>query len=56
MDPGSGMGKKSGSGSGKNNPDHLSESLKKEFFGLKYLSSLVRIRDGKNSDPGSKNV
>ncbi len=25
--PGSGMGKKSGSGSGINNPDHISESL-----------------------------
>jgi hypothetical protein len=30
--PGSGMGKKSGSGSGMNNPDHISESLK--FFFL----------------------
>jgi hypothetical protein len=44
-DPGSGAfltpgsrirdGKKSGSGFGMNNPDHISE-LKKQFFGLKY--------------------
>jgi hypothetical protein len=27
LTPGSGMGKKSGSGSGMNNPDHISESL-----------------------------
>ena len=27
LDPESGMGKKSGSGSGMNNPDHISESL-----------------------------
>jgi hypothetical protein len=32
-DPGSGMGKKSGSGSGMNNPDHISESLKTNFLG-----------------------
>ncbi len=44
MDPGSGMGKKSGSGSGMNNLDHISESLE-TFFGLKYLNSLMRIRD-----------
>ncbi len=25
---------------------------KKQFFGLKYLNSLMQIRDGKNSDPG----
>jgi hypothetical protein len=31
-----------------NNPDNISESLKK-FFCVK---SLMRIRDGKNSDPG----
>jgi hypothetical protein len=57
------MGKKSGSGSGMNNQDHISESFKNNFFGLKYLNSLmriqgpgwekIRIRDGKNSDPGS---
>jgi hypothetical protein len=38
-----------------NNPDHISESLE-PFFGLKYLNSLMRIRDPewKNSDPGSE--
>ncbi len=37
-----------------NNPGHIFESLE-EIFGLKYeyLNSLKRIRDGKNSDPGS---
>ncbi len=34
-----------------NNPNHLSESLE-TIVGLKYLNSLRRIRDGKNSDPG----
>jgi hypothetical protein len=55
------MGKKSGSGSGMNKQDHISESFE-TIFGLKYLSSLMRIRDpgwkkfgsgirdGKNSD------
>jgi hypothetical protein len=58
------MGKYSGSGSIMNNPDHISESLE-TIFGLNYLNSLmripdpgsgmerIRIRDGKNSDPGS---
>jgi hypothetical protein len=46
------MGKKSGSGSGMNNPDNNSKSLETNF-GLKYLNSLMRIRDGKNSDPRS---
>jgi hypothetical protein len=46
------MSKKSGSGSGMRNPDHISESLGTVFFGLKYLNSLMRNRDGKNSDPG----
>jgi hypothetical protein len=55
------MGKKSRFGSGMNNPDHISESLA-TIFGLKYLNSLMRIRDPgwkiqirdeKNSDPGS---
>jgi hypothetical protein len=56
-----GVGKKSGSGSGMNNPDHISESL--ETIGLKYVPNFleadpgsriekIRIRDGKNSDPG----
>jgi hypothetical protein len=39
------MGKKLGSGSGMNNPDHISESSKKQFFGLKYLNFLMWIRD-----------
>jgi hypothetical protein len=49
------MGKNSGSGSGMNNPDHISESLE-TIFGLKYLNSLMRIRDPrwKNSNPGWK--
>jgi hypothetical protein len=37
------MGKKSGSGM--NNPDHISESLETIFFGFKYLNSLIQIRD-----------
>jgi hypothetical protein len=55
LTPGSGMVKKSGSGSGMNNPDHVILSAQKQFFGLKYLSFLMRIRedpDRKNSDPG----
>jgi hypothetical protein len=47
------MGKKSGSRSGMNNPEHISGSSETKFIGLKYLNSLMRIRDGKNSDPGS---
>jgi hypothetical protein len=49
LDPGSGMGKKSGSGSGMNNPDHISESLETIFWGLnlKFGSGMekFRIRD-----------
>jgi hypothetical protein len=49
-------GKKSGSGSGMNNPDHISESLE-TIFGLKILKFFYSdpgsgIRDGKYSDPG----
>ncbi len=70
-DPGSGMGKKSGSGFRIRDPDlkkqpgsYLRE-LRNHFLELKYLNSLMRIRDpgwkkfgseirdGKNSDPGS---
>jgi hypothetical protein len=49
------MGKKSGSGSGMNDPDHISESLE-TIIGLKYFNSLMRIRDGKIRilDPGWK--
>ena len=55
---GSGMGRKSASGSGirDNNPDHIFKSLETIFLiflGLKYLNSLMRIRDVKKSDPGS---
>jgi hypothetical protein len=45
------MGKKSGSGSGMNNLNHISELRRNLFLGLKYLNSLMRIRDGKNADP-----
>jgi hypothetical protein len=58
------MGKKSGSGSGMNNKDHISESLETIFLRVKILkffdadlgSKKFRsgIRDGKNSDPGSR--
>ncbi len=50
LTPGSGMGKKSGSGSGMYNPDHISECIE-TVLELKYLNSLMRIRVGKNSDP-----
>jgi hypothetical protein len=33
MTPGSGIGKESGSGSGTNNPDHISESLENNILG-----------------------
>jgi hypothetical protein len=63
--PGSGMGRKSASGSGMNNPDHIFQSLETIFLRLKYLYFLMwipdpgwrqfgsGIRDGKKSDPGS---
>ncbi len=43
-----------GSGSGTNNPDHISESLE-IFFWLNYLNTLrrIRIRDPESFDPGS---
>jgi hypothetical protein len=61
------MGKKSGSGSGirDEQPRSYFLELRNHFFGLKYLNSLVRIRDsgweqfgsgirdGKKSDTGS---
>ena len=46
--PGSGMGKKSGSGSGMNNPDHISESLE-TIFGV----ILIKFFDA-DPDPGSR--
>jgi hypothetical protein len=44
-DPGSGMGKKSGSGSGMNKPDHIFESLETIF--------LLKIFKFFDADPGS---
>jgi hypothetical protein len=44
------MGKKSGSGSGINSPDYISESLETIFW-VKHLNSLMRIRD-----PGWKKI
>jgi hypothetical protein len=54
LDSGSGMGKKSRSGIRirDEQPGSCFRELKNQFFGLKYLNSLIRIRDGKNSDPG----
>jgi hypothetical protein len=34
-------------------PESYFRELKNQFFWLKYLNSLTRIWDGKNSDPGS---
>jgi hypothetical protein len=45
LTPRSGTGKKPGSGSGMNNPDHIFVSFETIFFGLKYVISLMRIRD-----------
>ncbi len=62
-DPGYGVFLTPGSGTGMNNPDHISESLETIFFVVNYLNSLMRIqdprwkkfgsgiRDEKNSDP-----
>jgi hypothetical protein len=44
LTPGSGMGKKSGTGSGMNNPDHISESLETLSW-VENLNCLMRIRD-----------
>jgi hypothetical protein len=59
LTPGSGMGKKSVSGSGMNNPDYISESLQTIFMVkiLKFFDAdpgfVSRIQDGKKSDPVS---
>jgi hypothetical protein len=45
LDPVSGTGKKSGSKSGMNNPDHISENLQTIFFGVKILKVF-------DADPG----
>ncbi len=50
LTPGSGMGKKSGSGSTMNNPDHISESLKTIFW-VKILKFVDVDPGRKNSDP-----
>jgi hypothetical protein len=43
--PGSGMDKKSRSGSGTNNPDHISESLDKTLWVLKNPNFFMRTRE-----------
>ncbi len=45
LTPGSGMGKKSGSGSKMNNPDYISERLETLFWIKILKNSLMRIRD-----------
>jgi hypothetical protein len=61
------MDKKSGSGSGMNNQDHISMSLETIFWVkiVKFLKRIrdpgsglekIQIRDGKNSDPGWKKI
>jgi hypothetical protein len=52
LDPGSGMDKKSGSGS--RMPQIICPRAKKQFYGLKCLHFFMRIRDRKESDPGSE--
>jgi hypothetical protein len=47
LDPGFGMGKKSGSGSGMNNSDHIFKSLDKIFW--------VKILKFFDANPGSEN-
>ncbi len=58
LDPGSGMGRKSASGSGirDEQPGSYFLELRNHFLGLKYFNSLIRIRDGDSSDPGWKKV
>ncbi len=58
LDPGSGMSRKSASGSGiqDEQPGSYFLELRNHFLGLKYLNSLMRIRDGDSSDPGWKKV
>jgi hypothetical protein len=51
---GSGMGKKLGSGFRDEQPGSYFREPGNNFFGLIYLNSLKRIRNGKNSDPGLK--
>jgi hypothetical protein len=67
VDPGSGRGKKSGSRIRDEQSESYFRELRNQFFGLKYLNSMMRIRDigsgmekiqiwdpgWKKSDPGS---
>jgi hypothetical protein len=57
LTPGSGMGKKSGSGSGMNNPVNISKSLETIFWvkilKFSYADPGSGIWDGQNSDTGS---
>ncbi len=64
-DPGTGMGKKSGSGTGirEKQPASYFLELRNHIFGLKYLNSLKRVRDPESKiekvrirDPGWKKV
>ncbi len=48
LTPGSGMGKKSGSGSGMNNPDHISDSFETIFW--------VKILKFFDADPGGSGI
>jgi hypothetical protein len=59
------MGNKSGSGSGMNNPDQISESLETilwvkilKFFDVDTGSEMekIRVRGGKNSDPPGSGI
>ncbi len=50
LDPGSGMGKKSGSGSAMNIPDHVSEILETAFW-----VKILKFFDA-DPDPGSGNL
>jgi hypothetical protein len=56
-DPGSEMVKKSRSGSGirirDEQPGSYFRELRNNFFNVKILKFFMRIRDGKNLDPGS---
>ncbi len=56
LTPGSGLGKKSGSWIRNEQPGSYFLELRNHRFGLYYLNSLIRIQDGKNSDPGWKKV
>jgi hypothetical protein len=48
------MGKKSGSGNGMHKQGSYFLELRNNFLGYKYSNSLIQIRDGNNTDPGSE--